>query len=595
MKTEIIAIASGKGGTGKTVVTACLGYALTRAGHRTLMVDSDLATNGLSLFLMGPEGIRRVKSVPLESTLRGILTKFQLTGIIDLKAHPINRKVAPSLDAKEAGDSGVIYQAIISDGESIYGDPAGLNEPVVPALTRDMFRHAVRAFFDTLRSDESPEAFDYVIVDTRGGFAFESTDICALADSFIVVTEPDYTSFYQDRNLVDRINTAGQELQQKSLIRAAIVNKATEGKEENFRLALQREFNLRFEDTYALPLDPETISGYRTQQIPYMVAPGSDFSNATLAAFADIFQFVTGAWAEDRVDRWNELVQMVSTAAAARKSKREKADAERKLQDEAFSQLTEERDRLAERTASLERELQVTTVHLKRIEEYGESNPFVRLRKWGPWRKMLLAYFFLAVLGFTTFLVYYGYRELKGASTDSRLERLYATGGPPALRQALLLDLYKAGVRNFDSIDLSGTNLAGIDLSGVSMAGARMNGVSLSEARLDRANLRNARLESADLNGTSMVGANLAGAILRGAHLRAAQLKNAVFSLADLSKADLRDADLSGANLRGANLNGAEVRLEQLKTSELDVDTVLPSGVRYGAPIEGSQRTPSRR
>ena len=42
---EIIAVTSGKGGTGKTLVSACLGYALSRAGHRVLMVDADIATD----------------------------------------------------------------------------------------------------------------------------------------------------------------------------------------------------------------------------------------------------------------------------------------------------------------------------------------------------------------------------------------------------------------------------------------------------------------------------------------------------------------------------------------------------------------------
>ena len=37
---EIIAIASGKGGTGKTLLTACLAHALIRAGHRVLLVDT---------------------------------------------------------------------------------------------------------------------------------------------------------------------------------------------------------------------------------------------------------------------------------------------------------------------------------------------------------------------------------------------------------------------------------------------------------------------------------------------------------------------------------------------------------------------------
>ena len=54
--TEIIAISSGKGGTGKTLVAACLGYSLKKAGHEVLMIDADPGTDGLSLFLLGPEG-----------------------------------------------------------------------------------------------------------------------------------------------------------------------------------------------------------------------------------------------------------------------------------------------------------------------------------------------------------------------------------------------------------------------------------------------------------------------------------------------------------------------------------------------------------
>ena len=36
---EVIAIASGKGGTGKTLITGCLGYALRRADHVKSLSD----------------------------------------------------------------------------------------------------------------------------------------------------------------------------------------------------------------------------------------------------------------------------------------------------------------------------------------------------------------------------------------------------------------------------------------------------------------------------------------------------------------------------------------------------------------------------
>ena len=113
------------------------------------------------------------------------------------------------------------YNAIIS-GRGLYGDGV-LNLPAVPDLNQEIFRAGLRHLFDQLR--ESGE-YDYVLVDTRGGFAFESTDLCALADSYIVITEPDYTSFYQDRNLVSRVSAAARDVGAPSLLRAMIVNKA---------------------------------------------------------------------------------------------------------------------------------------------------------------------------------------------------------------------------------------------------------------------------------------------------------------------------------------------------------------------------------
>ena len=45
----IIAIASGKGGVGKTLVTASLAIALQRRGHSVLAVDADMGLRNLDL------------------------------------------------------------------------------------------------------------------------------------------------------------------------------------------------------------------------------------------------------------------------------------------------------------------------------------------------------------------------------------------------------------------------------------------------------------------------------------------------------------------------------------------------------------------
>jgi septum site-determining protein MinD len=48
---RVITIASGKGGTGKTTITANLGVALSKLGKKVLLIDADVAMANLSLIL----------------------------------------------------------------------------------------------------------------------------------------------------------------------------------------------------------------------------------------------------------------------------------------------------------------------------------------------------------------------------------------------------------------------------------------------------------------------------------------------------------------------------------------------------------------
>ena len=48
---QVIAVVSGKGGTGKTSFTALVGAALARLGYRTLCMDCDIGLRNLDLAL----------------------------------------------------------------------------------------------------------------------------------------------------------------------------------------------------------------------------------------------------------------------------------------------------------------------------------------------------------------------------------------------------------------------------------------------------------------------------------------------------------------------------------------------------------------
>jgi MinD-like ATPase involved in chromosome partitioning or flagellar assembly len=304
--TEIIVFCSGKGGTGKTSLISSLAYALDSSGLKVMLIDADRATDGLSLFVLGPEGRSQLESFTPDSTFTGLLDQHRRTGTMTPTPKPIFR----------TQDHGRAYQTIISD-RYLYGEmPQGKTETwsIDRQYERETFREAVTTLFDNLRSRAE---YDYVLVDSRGGFSFESTDIAAAADSFIVVTEATYTNFYQDRNLVDRISKAAEEMRRKLVMRAIIVNKSTDPPELSYRNELVREFGVAFDDTYAVSIDFDALRAYKEQKAIYRTAPASQFAYDSLRAFQRILRVVTSQWSPKQVAQWDALAGSIDAAIAA--------------------------------------------------------------------------------------------------------------------------------------------------------------------------------------------------------------------------------------------------------------------------------------
>lgn len=84
--TRVICISSGKGGVGKTTLTANLGMALTELGYRTLVIDANLTTPNLGFHLGVP-----LYPKTLHDVLRGKALIEEATFI-----HPSGLKVIPA-------------------------------------------------------------------------------------------------------------------------------------------------------------------------------------------------------------------------------------------------------------------------------------------------------------------------------------------------------------------------------------------------------------------------------------------------------------------------------------------------------------------
>lgn len=144
---RVITIASGKGGVGKTTITANVGISLTQLGFRVCLVDADIAMANLSL-LMG------MHSSPI--TLHDVL----------------------------------LGEASIED--ALYDGPAGVK--FIPSgLSLENYRRVdserLEGVVDSLRNQ-----FDFVLLDAPAGIEKNVLAALAAADEVILVTMPESPS-----------------------------------------------------------------------------------------------------------------------------------------------------------------------------------------------------------------------------------------------------------------------------------------------------------------------------------------------------------------------------------------------------------------
>ncbi|MFC6728772.1 cell division ATPase MinD, partial [Natronoarchaeum mannanilyticum] len=160
--TTVYAVASGKGGVGKTTTTVNLGTALAGAGKRVAIVDADLGMANLAGFVsLSPDG----------PTLHDVLAG-------DADVPDATYEVA---DGIAAIPSGTELEAFADT------DATGLGEAI-----------------DRLRGE-----FDYVLLDVGAGVSHESVLPLGIADEVLLVSTPEPASVQDVRKTIDLVDRAG--------------------------------------------------------------------------------------------------------------------------------------------------------------------------------------------------------------------------------------------------------------------------------------------------------------------------------------------------------------------------------------------------
>jgi len=146
---KVILIASGKGGTGKTVFTANAGAVLAQRGHRVALIDMDMGLRNLDIYLgLEDKVVYDVVDV--------------LTGLCRIRQALIRDKRFPGLYLMAA-------------------PPSGKNADITPLHMKVLCKK--------LR-----KTFDYIIIDAPAGISENVLLPAAGADSAVIITVPEHAA-----------------------------------------------------------------------------------------------------------------------------------------------------------------------------------------------------------------------------------------------------------------------------------------------------------------------------------------------------------------------------------------------------------------
>jgi|KBSMisStandDraft_5_1062788.scaffolds.fasta_scaffold41313_1 cellulose biosynthesis protein BcsQ len=305
---QVLCFVSAKGGTGKTVLSAVTAYTLLQSGMRVVTIDTDFSTRGLSLFLLGSV----LDSYELQIQSKHCLADSILEEISVDDVTPLTI-VRGSIEYNVVISNKDVWRGGVPDERFLGGSPWPTERNASPT---EYFKY-LRQLCERLRKD-----YDYVIIDTRGGYDFTSAAPATIADGYVVIVEADRVSIEQVSGFKKKIDEYASSSEHFSDIRPAvlkgfIVNKALFSVDDNvFPEALAREYNSK---TFGvIPADRDVIRAYQKKDIPQEKFPDSDFSYFSLQTTERLISPEYN-WPTGNADRFYKFFSRIRSQWTARK------------------------------------------------------------------------------------------------------------------------------------------------------------------------------------------------------------------------------------------------------------------------------------
>jgi cellulose biosynthesis protein BcsQ len=298
-KGRVICFTSAKGGSGKTVFAVSTAYSLLKAGKRVLCIDCDFSTRGLSLFLLSS----LVDAPGLDIPREGCLAESLLDRLAVEKLQPLT-----------ISHGSIEFTAILSNRNLRQG---GIPEDRLLGNTSDGGKsHIVDIpvkeycnYFSDICS-AMRDKFDYVIVDTRGGFDITTVVPAIVADYYCIVMEADEISMQQVFGLKSKIDEYGELLAQQVKLKGIIVNKALYSPTDKTYLeAVSRLYGGQPLGT--VPIDRQAIRAYQKKHLALELVPESDFSFYSFGVINRIVGSEQSSWSATEKQNFATQAQII--------------------------------------------------------------------------------------------------------------------------------------------------------------------------------------------------------------------------------------------------------------------------------------------
>jgi len=227
---KLISVVSGKGGTGKSLLTAVLGRAIAREGVSVLIIDFDVFVRGLTILLT--ESGRR----PLQ------VQGFTVSDLLEESFH-----------GSEVAAISRFFECDVLPAVKDIGAPFQFGEIEQGSLERS--RELVGRLIKMLPLDK----YDLVLFDNRAGLDALFLACCEVADVVLAVAEDDDVALQTNANLINSLRFSHR-------IRSAVYTVINKGRRiysyEDLKTSSFRQ--VEFNYVGVIPFDSEVMEDFGT-------------------------------------------------------------------------------------------------------------------------------------------------------------------------------------------------------------------------------------------------------------------------------------------------------------------------------------------